>query len=166
MTTKDYALRRILYYMMIVSRSVKTLGNKECDYAAREAVKCGALISLRALSAFLTDDHVFKDGSRVYPDDALVVDFGLGHRQGLSRGEKGDRSRINKLFAHAVNVKQKVYRDPEVCDIAPPVLQECAGFVRDCRDKKLAKLTGNAPKYLRIVADLWPSLKLPAADEW
>ncbi len=163
MTKKDYALRRVLYYMMIVSRSLEALGNKECDYSAREAMKCGALISLRALSAFLTNNHKFKNGDGVYPDDSLIVDFGLAHSKGLL---KSDRDRINKLFAHAVNVKQEVFKDREVCDIAPTVLQECAKFVRDCRDKKLAKLTGNARKYLGIVAELWPSLKLPTADEW
>jgi hypothetical protein len=164
MTKQDYTLRRVLYYMMVVVRSLKILGNKECDYAAREAAKCGALISLRALSAFLTDEHKFdKKGGRVFPDDVIITDFGLPHRTGLLRA---NRTRIDKLFAHAVNVKQDVYKDPEVSAVARPVLQECAGFVRDCRDKRLAKLTGNAPKYLRIIGEFMPSLSLPNVDEW
>ena len=163
MTKQDYTLRRILYYMMIVARSLKILGNEDHDYAAREAAKCGALISLRALSAFLTDEHKLRKGLRVYPDDVIITDLSLQHRTGLL---PTNRARIDKLFAHAVNVKQNVYKDAEVSAIAQPVLQECAGFVRDCRDKGLAKLTGSASKYLGIIAEFMPSLNLPKANEW
>jgi len=77
-TKEDYTLRRVLYYMMVVARSLKILSNKECDYPAREAAKCGALISLRALSVFLTDDHTLRrDGSRRHRDDVLITDFNL-----------------------------------------------------------------------------------------
>lgn len=105
MTKQDYTLRRVLYYMMIVARSVEILDNKGCDYSAREAAKCGALIALRALSAFLTDTPVYnKNGARKYPDSVFITDLGLPHRGGLL---KSDRGRINKLFAHAVNVKRR-----------------------------------------------------------
>jgi len=164
MTKQDYTLRRVLYYMMIVARSLRILDRREHDYAAREAAKCGTLISLRALSAFLTDNHnLDKKGTRRFPDDVIITDFGLLHRTGLL---PADRGRIDKLFAHAVNVKQAVFRDPEVSVVAQPVLQECARFVRDCRDKGLAKLTGNASKYLRIIGEFIPGLNLPKANEW
>jgi hypothetical protein len=84
MTKRDYTLRRFLYYTMIVARSLSILDSREHDYAVREAAKCGTLISLRALSAFLTDKHKLnKKGARVFPDDVIITDLGLQHRTGL-----------------------------------------------------------------------------------
>ena len=81
--------------------------------------------------------------------------------------DKRVRRRINKLFAHAVNTKVEVFKDPDEIDAASQsVLRRCAQFVRDCRARGHATPTGNAPKYLRILRELAPDLNLPDLKDW
>ncbi len=160
MTKNDYALRRVLYYMMIVAKGVQVLVQKKGDHAMQEACRAGVLISLRALSMFLTDNpDKQKDGSRKYPEDTFITEFGLKHREGLVPDV---RKRINKLVAHPVNKRYRVFKDPqEIWQFAEPVLNECAEFVTECLGKQKARLTGKARKYLQTTKELMPELPLP-----
>jgi len=174
-TENDYVYRRVLYDGMVLARACHGLSQESADYEAAEALKVAGLIKVRSLESFLTDDIPYKDKkaktTRSHPDDATIRDFGLPVLRFLltrttekpdGTKELGEKERIDKSVAHAVKKKEVVFRNPEAISLAKRILKATVEeFLNPVKQRRLAKPSGNAPKYAAYLRQVLPLLGLP-----
>ena len=154
----DYGLRRVLYDVMVVAKSVTALPAAGRDYSAKEMAKMSALIMARNLDAF---SFVHKHDRS---DDINVTDFALfgwvaPPTVALTQTE---RTRINKIVGHIVASKPDPFKDGDaIWKKIPPIIEEACTFVRECLRQKKAAYTCKAPFYVRRLNGTLRQIGLP-----
>lgn len=164
-TQRNHALRRILYDMTVLARSVLALTDdlgRVGGFALKETCRSAALMRCRTLSDFLTNQLPSSVAySESAMDAAVMIDFGFAARPGL---DESVRTRVDRVAGHITNQRMASFSDKEVRKLAAPVLSECIGFVQDAVSSGKATITGKAEELRQVLCNLLPRLDLPPLD--
>ena len=152
---KEYALRRVIYDVMLAAKSLIALANGSPDFAEEESFKVAALIMVRNLDAF------FFGQPSGHGDDIHHGDFGLtSWKPDESAKLQGtERERINKIVGHVVSSRPAPFnKRDEVPRIVIPLIGQASDFVRACRKENAVAYTGKAAEYAKRLNGILPVL--------
>ena len=159
----NYSLRRVVYDIMVASKSVASLSASGNDYSEKEMAKMTALLMARNLNAFLFVHEYVKD------DDINVTDFiNLSSWTPSPSACMSEivKQRIHKIVGHIVASKPSPFKDDEeIRNTIIPIIEQACNFVRECLAQNIAKYTGEAPYYVRRLNGLLPQIGLAKLPE-
>ena len=159
---KEFALRRVVYDVLIAVKSLVEIPQVRRDFSKKESLKISALIMVRNLNAFLYHTDYG------HCDDIHSGDFGLTCWAPAANAALGKRlkERINKLVGHVVTSRPDPFKDDqEVSDVALPLIHESCEFIRHCRKVGGVGYRGAAKGYVLQLNSLLPMLGFTVIPE-
>jgi hypothetical protein len=151
----NYALRRVLYNVLIATKALIEFQNTSRDFSKKESYKITAMIMARNLNEFL-----FNSSYR-YDDDIHVIDFNINSWSPDNNAELTTDSRtLSKIVGHVVAKKTNPLSNPDIPKMVRLLIKESCEFIDKAIANRAAKYTGASHAYLKRLNSLLPLLPI------